>query len=177
MHLIDRSLDLYGAELSVAFLARLRPERKFPSADALVARHDRFVTRLTDRDPAAELAIDAAFLRALVPEKSPAELYTALGLHKHGKTLFYRELFEHLGHSTDRFIAAPGVRGLVIAAALAAMKPVDTVDEVLKVALAVDDPDAFFARLSQSPGNDVFDESAFKRRKSDRAGEEEAKVH
>ncbi len=57
--------------------------------------------------------------------------------------------------------------------------PVETVDEVLKVALAVDDPDAFFARLSQSPGNDVFDESAFKRRKTDRKGDEEeaAKVH
>ncbi|MBM4279884.1 MAG: AAA family ATPase [Deltaproteobacteria bacterium] len=57
--------------------------------------------------------------------------------------------------------------------------PVETVDEVLKVALAVDDPDAFFARLSQSPGSDVFDESAFKRRKTDRKGDEEeaAKVH
>jgi ATP-dependent Lon protease len=57
--------------------------------------------------------------------------------------------------------------------------PVETVDEVLKVALAVDDPDAFFARLSQSPGNDVFDETAFKRRKSDRKGDDEeaAKVH
>jgi ATP-dependent Lon protease len=57
--------------------------------------------------------------------------------------------------------------------------PVETVDEVLKVALAVDDPAAFFARLSQSPGNDVFDESAFKRRKTDRKGDEEeaAKVH
>jgi ATP-dependent Lon protease len=55
--------------------------------------------------------------------------------------------------------------------------PVETVDEVLKVALAVEDPEGFFARLSQSPGNDVFDESAFKRRKTDRNGEEEAKVH
>jgi ATP-dependent Lon protease len=57
--------------------------------------------------------------------------------------------------------------------------PVETVDEVLKVALAVDDPDAFFVRLSQSPGNDVFDETAFKRRKTDRKGDDEeaAKVH
>ncbi len=57
--------------------------------------------------------------------------------------------------------------------------PVETVDEVLKVALAVDDPEAFFVRLSQSPGNDVFDESAFKRRKTDRKSDEEetAKVH
>jgi ATP-dependent Lon protease len=57
--------------------------------------------------------------------------------------------------------------------------PVETVDEVLKVALAVEDPEAFFARLSQSPGNDVFDETAFKRRKTDRKDDDEApaKVH
>jgi hypothetical protein len=59
--------------------------------------------------------------------------------------------------------------------------PVETVDEVLKVALAVEDPEAFFKRLSEGPGNDVFDESVFKKRKkpdgATPAEEEEAKVH
>ena len=55
-----------------------------------------------------------AFLRALMPTKPRAELYTAVGLHKQGKTLFYRDLQEHLKHSTDSFIIALGTRGMVM---------------------------------------------------------------
>ena len=33
-----------------------------------------------------------------------AELYTSLGLQKHGKTLFYRDFLHHLKHSTDAFV-------------------------------------------------------------------------
>ncbi len=54
------------------------------------------------------------FLHDLCPERSAAELYTMLGLQKHGKALFYRELLHHLAHSTDRFVVAPGIRGLVM---------------------------------------------------------------
>jgi len=54
------------------------------------------------------------FLRKLMPARAAAELYTALGLQKQGKTLFYRDLQEHLTHATDRFVEAPGVRGLVM---------------------------------------------------------------
>jgi isocitrate dehydrogenase kinase/phosphatase len=54
------------------------------------------------------------FLRALMPYKSRAELYTMLGLGKQGKTMFYRELAHHLRHSDDEFVIAPGVRGLVM---------------------------------------------------------------
>lgn len=56
-----------------------------------------------------------AFLRAIVPDKTAAELYTMIGLQKHGKTLFYRDFLHHLKHSTDRLVAAPGIRGLVMA--------------------------------------------------------------
>jgi isocitrate dehydrogenase kinase/phosphatase len=55
------------------------------------------------------------FLRSLMPAKPESELYTMLGLHKQGKTLFYRDLLHHLRHSHDRFVAAPGIRGLVMA--------------------------------------------------------------
>jgi isocitrate dehydrogenase kinase/phosphatase len=55
-----------------------------------------------------------AFLKSIFPDKPPAELYIALGLQKQGKTLFYRDLFEHLRHSSDRFVAAPGIRGMVM---------------------------------------------------------------
>ncbi len=56
-----------------------------------------------------------AFLRAMLPDKTAAELYTMIGLQKHGKTLFYRDFLHHLKHSSDRLIAAPGIRGLVMA--------------------------------------------------------------
>ena len=54
------------------------------------------------------------FLRSIFPDKPDSELYTALGLQKQGKTLFYRDMVEHLEHSTDRFVDAPGVRGMVM---------------------------------------------------------------
>ncbi len=54
------------------------------------------------------------FLQALMPRKPKAELYTLLGLQKQGKTLFYRDFMHHLRHSTDNFVIAPGVRGMVM---------------------------------------------------------------
>jgi len=55
------------------------------------------------------------FLEGILPTKPKAELYTLLGLQKQGKTLFYRDLIEHMKHSTDTFVMAPGVRGAVMA--------------------------------------------------------------
>jgi isocitrate dehydrogenase kinase/phosphatase len=54
------------------------------------------------------------FLQGLMPAHTAAELYTSVGLQKQGKTLFYRDLQEHLKHSTDRFVVAPGIRGMVM---------------------------------------------------------------
>ena len=54
------------------------------------------------------------FLRTMVPDKTASELYTMLGLQKHGKTLFFRDFLHHLKHSTDRFVVAPGIQGLVM---------------------------------------------------------------
>ena len=55
-----------------------------------------------------------AFLQSIMPRKSPIELYAMLGLQKHAKTLFYRELHHHLAHSRDNFVVAPGIRGTVM---------------------------------------------------------------
>lgn len=55
-----------------------------------------------------------AFLATLLPRKPGAELYTAVGLHKQGKTLFYRDFLHHLNHSHDAFDAAPGIKGMVM---------------------------------------------------------------
>ena len=54
--------------------------------------------------------------------------------------------------------------------------PVGTVDEVLKIALAVEDPESFFKKLGESTPVDVFDEATLKRRRA-APPEEEAKVH
>lgn len=54
------------------------------------------------------------FLASLLPRKPVAELYTAVGLHKQGKTLFYRAFLHHLAHSHDCFDVAPGIRGMVM---------------------------------------------------------------
>jgi isocitrate dehydrogenase kinase/phosphatase len=54
------------------------------------------------------------FLRAIVADKTAAELYTMVGLQKAGKNLFFRDFLHHLKHSRDKFIIAPGIKGLVM---------------------------------------------------------------
>jgi isocitrate dehydrogenase kinase/phosphatase len=55
-----------------------------------------------------------SFLRQIMPSKRKAELYTVVGLQKQGKTLLYRDMHEHLLHSSDSFEIAPGTRGMVM---------------------------------------------------------------
>lgn len=54
------------------------------------------------------------FLKGILPGKHIAELYTSIGFYKHGKSEFYRALIQHLADTDDRFIMAPGVRGMVM---------------------------------------------------------------
>jgi isocitrate dehydrogenase kinase/phosphatase len=54
------------------------------------------------------------FLRSLMPRKPRNEIYSALGLQKQGKTLFYRDFLYHLRHSSDKFRIAPGIKGMVM---------------------------------------------------------------
>jgi len=55
-----------------------------------------------------------AFLHAMLADKTAAELYTMVGLQKAGKNLFFRDFLHHLKHSRDKFIIAPGIKGLVM---------------------------------------------------------------
>jgi len=55
------------------------------------------------------------FLKSLLPMKSLAELYTAIGFPQHGKTSLYRSLYRHLDHSHDKFVRARGTPGMVMA--------------------------------------------------------------
>ncbi len=64
-----------------------------------------------------DMAVPSAtvqFLSALMPTKPRTELYNAIGLQKHGKTLFYRDVLYHLRHSHDQFRIAPGIKGMVM---------------------------------------------------------------
>ncbi|MGE5384634.1 MAG: bifunctional isocitrate dehydrogenase kinase/phosphatase, partial [Betaproteobacteria bacterium] len=54
------------------------------------------------------------FLRSIMPSKPRSEIYTMLGLGKQGKTLFLRDFQYHLIYSADKFIVAPGIRGMVM---------------------------------------------------------------
>ncbi len=55
-----------------------------------------------------------AFLKTIMPKKPVAELYTALGFNKHGKTELYRELLRQMAVSDDPFVRAPGEPGMVM---------------------------------------------------------------
>jgi isocitrate dehydrogenase kinase/phosphatase len=54
------------------------------------------------------------FLNQLMPNRTPAELYNAIGFHKHGKSEFYREFLNHLAHSNESFEVAAGTPGMVM---------------------------------------------------------------
>ena len=55
-----------------------------------------------------------AYLRRLMPHKRPAELYTTVGFHKHGKTELYRDFMQHVADSDDQFEYARGIKGMVM---------------------------------------------------------------
>jgi isocitrate dehydrogenase kinase/phosphatase len=54
------------------------------------------------------------FILSMLPDKTASELYTMVGLQKHGKSLFFRDFLHHLKHSRDKFVVAPGIKGLVM---------------------------------------------------------------
>lgn len=54
------------------------------------------------------------WLREILPGKTTAELYMAIGCQKHGKTESYREYLTWIRQSDAQFIEAPGIRGMVM---------------------------------------------------------------
>ncbi|GMG88004.1 bifunctional isocitrate dehydrogenase kinase/phosphatase [Biformimicrobium ophioploci] len=55
------------------------------------------------------------FLSTIMPQKDISELYNSIGFHKHSKTEFYRHMIAHMKTSHDKFVVAPGIRGMVMA--------------------------------------------------------------
>lgn len=54
------------------------------------------------------------FLKELLPHKADYEIYTSIGFPVHAKTELFRELVSHLRSSDDKFIIAPGIKGMVM---------------------------------------------------------------
>ncbi|CAM4323025.1 bifunctional isocitrate dehydrogenase kinase/phosphatase [Shigella dysenteriae] len=54
------------------------------------------------------------WLREILPGKTTAELYMAIGCQKHAKTESYREYLVYLQGCSEQFIEAPGIRGMVM---------------------------------------------------------------
>jgi isocitrate dehydrogenase kinase/phosphatase len=101
----------------VIALCKTSPQRMAIEAFLTDPRDLAVLTTLSRSYFMADMEVPAStveFLRAVLPMRSRAELYTLLGLQKQGKTLFYRDLGEHLRHTTDRFEIAAGVRGMVM---------------------------------------------------------------
>lgn len=54
------------------------------------------------------------WLREILPGKTTAELYMAIGCQKHAKTESYREYLHYIASADEHFIEAPGIRGMVM---------------------------------------------------------------
>jgi isocitrate dehydrogenase kinase/phosphatase len=67
---------------------------------------------LVDTERPSDLA---HILKRLIPRKRTAEIYTAIGYNKHGKTELYRDIVRYTHECTDeRFEFSPGQRGMVM---------------------------------------------------------------
>ncbi len=53
-------------------------------------------------------------LQTLMPAKPISEIYSAIGFNKHGKTYYHRCAFRHMQSTHDKFIIAPGIKGMVM---------------------------------------------------------------
>jgi len=54
------------------------------------------------------------FLRPLMPHKAVSELYSSIGYNRHAKTVLYKEIYQHLDKTDEKFIPAPGIKGMVM---------------------------------------------------------------
>lgn len=54
------------------------------------------------------------FLRPLMPQKAVSELYSSIGYNRHAKTVLYKEIYQHLEKTDEKFTFAPGIKGMVM---------------------------------------------------------------
>ncbi len=116
-YLVGRALN--GSEIYPFVMPLLKDERGAIYVDALLLKAENIgrVFSLARSYFMVDMEVPSAyvaFLQTILPSKPKAEFYTMLGLQKQGKTHFYRDLIEHMKHSTDTFVTAPGTKGLVM---------------------------------------------------------------
>jgi len=54
------------------------------------------------------------YLKTILPYKPLAELYDSIGYFRNGKTTMYREMMNYVRNYDDKFIIAPGIKGMVM---------------------------------------------------------------
>lgn len=54
------------------------------------------------------------FLKILMPHKARSELYACIGFRKHSKTEFFRDFRRYMGKTEEKFVIAPGIKGMVM---------------------------------------------------------------
>ncbi|MCB9033846.1 MAG: bifunctional isocitrate dehydrogenase kinase/phosphatase [Chitinophagales bacterium] len=54
------------------------------------------------------------YLKKLLPYKAVGELYDSIGYYRHGKTILYRDLMNYTLNHEDKFVIAPGIKGMVM---------------------------------------------------------------
>ena len=107
-------------ELSVPFvLPILQSENRELYVDALIFDPDELsiifsFTRAYFKVDTPNPSEVVRFLKDLMPWKNYSELYNSIGFNRHGKTEFNREFIAHLKGSEDKFIIAPGIKGMVM---------------------------------------------------------------
>jgi len=102
----------------LAFCLRHRDENGLTLDAVLIGEGDLAIlfsyTRAYFRVTASSPDQLVQWLRELMPGKSVADLYNAIGYNRHAKTEFYRDFVRHLQQSRDCFGAAEGARGMVM---------------------------------------------------------------
>jgi isocitrate dehydrogenase kinase/phosphatase len=107
-----------GEAVFPVLLALLNDERGL-SIDAVVTSEEgasvifSFARWYFHADVAAPRTV-IGFMHSILPRKRIAELYISLGYNKHGKTEFFANLSATIRNSNERFVVAPGQRGLVM---------------------------------------------------------------
>jgi isocitrate dehydrogenase kinase/phosphatase len=119
-YLVGRCLgeDAGESPIGLAFAFRHPDERGIVLDALLIGESDLAIlfsyTRAYFRVDASCPFELARWLAQLMPRKRLADLYNAIGYHRHAKTEFYRDFLRHLGRSSDRFVEAEGTRGMVM---------------------------------------------------------------
>ncbi len=107
-------------ELSVPFvLPVLQNEQRKLYVDTLIFDPDELsiifsFTRAYFKVDAPVPSEIVRFLKDLMPWKPYSELYNSIGFNRHSKTEFNREFLNHLKKTDDKFIVAPGIKGMVM---------------------------------------------------------------